>query len=238
MVHFGLCDTDTELLSRLAAFLHDHFGPCQIEYMYGPDALEVFLYSGADNVDVLLTEIELRGKNAIQLIRAGLKDSSPVRVLYLTSKPEYCTDVYETRHDGFLLKPLRADRVERDVRRALQNLERDKQCGIILQKSNGVHILHAPSLIYVEGHGRLIRVVTDQEMLEAYEKIGNLLYQMDGRFLQCHKSYVVNMDRVSKYTGNSFFMDNGAVIPISQSRRKEARARFLDYIGGAAAVRI
>ncbi len=231
MIRFGLCDTDTRFLSELAGTLHTMFDPCKIEYMYGPSALEVFLCSSAGDVDVLITEIELRGRSAVDIIASYLPDSNPVQVIYITSKIEYCTEVYETRHCGFLLKPVRKDLLNQAVKRAIQSLERTKKSGIMVQKNGCVHIVQAPSLICVEGHGRLIKVVTDSEVLEAYEKIADFIYQLDGRFLQCHKSYVVNMERVSKFLGDSFLMDNGMEVPISQSKRREARERFLDYVG-------
>lgn len=46
MLRFGICGTDTEQLDKIAASLHRMFVPCQAAYMYGPDALEVFLRSG------------------------------------------------------------------------------------------------------------------------------------------------------------------------------------------------
>ena len=63
-----ICDTDTDFLGKLAIALHHNFDPCSVEYMYGPSALEVSLRSDSGGADVLLTEIELRGYNAISII--------------------------------------------------------------------------------------------------------------------------------------------------------------------------
>ncbi len=234
MIHFGLCDTDTAFLDKMAATLHCLFDPCRIEYMYGPSALEVFLQAGGGNVDVLITEIELRGQNAIEIISTNLQESCPLQIIYMTSKMEYCTEVYETRHCGLMIKPIQTDLLEKQVKRGLNALERKKRTGIVLHKNGNLHIISIPSLIYAEGHGRMIRVITDSESLESYEKLSDFSYHLDGRFIQCHKSYLVNMDRIKKFQGDSFVMDNGDTVPISQSRRKGARERFLNYIGNGA----
>ncbi len=230
----GLCDTDTAFLDKMATVLHHLFDPCRIEYMYGPSALEVFLQSGGGNVDVLITEIELREENAIKIISANLRESCPLQILYMTSKMEYCTEVYETRHCGLMIKPIQTKVLEKQVKRALNALEQKKQTGIVLHKNGNIYIISSPSLIYAEGHGRMIRVITDNESLESYEKLSDFSYHLDGRFIQCHKSYLINMERVKKFQGDSFVMDNGDVVPISQSRRKEAREKFLDFIGNGA----
>lgn len=236
MLRFGLCDTDTQFLSKLADALHKMFDPCRIEYMYGPLALEVYLQSdNAADVDVLITEIELRQQNAIDLISRCMEESCATQVVFMTSKIEFCTEVYEARHCGLLLKPVRIEDLERNVKRALTRLKQTKESGILVQKNGTAHVVRASSLIYVEGRGRIIKVQTDSETLESYEKVADFIYRLDGRFLQCHKSYVVNMDRVNKFQGDSFLMDNGAIVPISQSRRKDVRELFLKYMGNALA---
>ena len=182
---------------------------------------------------MLLTEIELRGYNAISIIAQYLKESSPLQIIYMTPKIEYCTEVYETRHCGFLLKPIRLERLVRDVQRALRLLEEKKAKGIVVQRGSSLHILSPQSLLYVESHGRVLKIVTDSEIIETYDKMDHFSFQLDKRFLQCHKSYLVNMERVKRYCGDSFLMGNETAIPISQSRRKIVRQQFLDYMGNA-----
>lgn len=231
MIRFMICDTDTVFLDRLASVLHSNFDPCSIEYLYGPYALEVALRSNDGCADVLLTEIELRGCSAVSIIRQNLKQSSPLQVIYLTSKMEYCTEVYDTRHCGFLVKPVKTDLLLRDVKRACHLLEISKANGIVVQQGSGIRIVMPQSLLYAESHGRILKITTDNETLETYNKIAHLSYQLDQRFLQCHKSYIVNMERVECYFGDGFQMTDGKLIPVSQSKRKEVREHFLNYIG-------
>lgn len=234
VTRFMICDTDTEFLNKLATVLHRYFDPCSVEYMYGPSALEVSLQSDSGGADVLLTEIELRGKSSISIIAQYLKDSSPLQIIYMTTKIKYCTEVYETRHCGFLLKPVNKECLLRDVKRALQLLESRKASGIVVQQGGRYHILAPQSLLYVESHGRILKIVTDNEILETYDKIERFSFRLDKRFLQCHKSCLINMERVKRYCGDRFLMCDGTQVPISQSRRKTVRQQFLDYMGDAA----
>ena len=89
MIRFVICDTDRVFLDKLAAVLHETFNPCSVEYMYGSAALEASLRADPGGADVLLTEIELNRENAIDIIEQNLKDSSPLQIIYMTSKIEY-----------------------------------------------------------------------------------------------------------------------------------------------------
>lgn len=90
------------------------------------------------------------------------------------------------------------------------------------------------SILYAESHGRVLKIVTDSEELETYDKLAHFAFQLDKRFLQCHKSYLVNMEYVKRYCGDSFQMANEQLIPISQSRHKEVKEHFLSYMSGEA----
>ena len=83
----------------------------------------------------------------------------------------------------------------RDVRRAIQMQEIQKNNGIVIQQGGGLHILSPNTLLCGESHGRVIRLVTDTETLETYDKIAHFSFQLDKRFCICHKSYLVNMER-------------------------------------------
>ena len=231
MTRFLVCDTDTDYAGRVAAALHRLYEPCSVQYMYGPDALEVALRANSGAGDILLTEVELRGRNSIDIIGRHLKASSPLQVIYVTAQIEYCSQVYETRHSGFLLKPVNLDLFQKAVVRAMESLRQAKATGIAVQRGGTIHVVSSVCLLYMESRGRVVRLCTDEEILESYDKLDTLTGQMDERFLQCHKSYVVNMDRVRQFQGDRFLMENGVEIPISQSRRKDVRQRFLAYLG-------
>ena len=234
MLRFMICDTDTAYANKLGSILHELYSPCTVEYMYGPAALEVSLRADSGGADILITEIELRDQSAISIIAEHLKGSSPLQVIYMTKKMEYCTEVYDTQHCGFLVKPINMQLLMKSIQRAVDLLNDRKSAGIVVQKGGSVHVVDIRKLHYIEGKGRIARLVMAEDVLETYEKLSSFEYRLDRRFLHCHKSYVVNMDYVRRFTGDGFLMANGFLVPISQSKRKEARQVFLEYMGNCA----
>lgn len=233
MIRFMVCDTDTAFAGRLGGILHQCFDPCSVEYLYGPSALEASLQADPGGADILITEIDLREKNAIDIVARSMRDSSPLQVIYMTTRIDYCTEVYKTRHSGFLVKPLRIDTLRQSIQWALEMLKARRDMGIVLQRNSQIYVISPQSFLYAESSGRMVVVVTDAERLEIYGKLTDLTTQLDRRFIQCHKSYLVNMERVRRYIGDRFLLENGIVIPISQSKRKTVRETFLSYTRAA-----
>lgn len=231
MLRFMICDTDVDFLEQLSALLHRLYDPCSVEYMYGPDVLEVSLRSAAGTADVLLTEVTLRGKRSIDIIRQHHVESDPLRIIYMTSEIKHCFDVYDTRHSGFLLKPFTEKCLKLNVDRALMQLRKHQEHGLVVRQGKNVHIFHFSDLQRVESRGRMICFFSGQEEIRVYGKIDTMLAQVDKRFLRCHKSHLINMDYVREFTGNSFRLYNGDIVPVSQSKRKEVREKFFVYVG-------
>ena len=48
-------------------------------------------------------------------------------------------------------------------------------------------------------------------------------------FVQCHRSYIVNLLHMKAMRGMDFFMENGKVIPIGRTRKAEARKAFNEH---------
>lgn len=229
---FMVCDDDVAFVEKTAQMLHELYEACSVEHMYGPEALEASLREDSSAADVLLVDIELRSKNSIELIRRYLKPSSPMQVIYVTGYIHYCSEVYDTKHSSFLVKPLKPESLQHAVELAYRSLERDQKSGISIKTNGGIRIIYAPSLLYVESHGRCLSLVTDGERIETYEKLKDFQKGLDKRFVICHKSFLVNLDHVRQFCGNSFLMEDGTIIPISEAKRKSVREYFIRYIGG------
>ena len=50
-------------------------------------------------------------------------------------------------------------------------------------------------------------------------------------FLRCHQSYLVNMDRIRKFTLDGIVLIDGRVIPVSRARYTETKDKFLKNLG-------
>ena len=83
-------------------------------------ALEAIEEAGAP--DVVFSDIELPGINGIDLA-AQIKESAPnAKIVFVTAYPGYALEAYRVHVDGFVVKPVEAERIreELDVLFALQ----------------------------------------------------------------------------------------------------------------------
>ena len=53
---------------------------------------------------------------------------------------------------------------------------------------------------------------------------------MDRRMLQCHRSFVVNMDHIEQLADDHFLLGNKKSVPISRRKLTQVRNAFLRYL--------
>lgn len=91
------------------------------------------------------------------------------------------------------------------------------------------------------GSDSILFIVSERNYLEIHTvdgdgvtvpgKLDEAEQQLKSGFVRCHKSYLVNLKYIAKYTATQFVMMNGEIIPISRSKKKEAADRYVLFKG-------
>lgn len=79
------------------------------------DARDTIEYAMANRVALAFLDIELRNTTGLELCRELLKVNPRINVVYLTAYKEYSFDAWSTGACGFMLKPLTAEGVRKQL---------------------------------------------------------------------------------------------------------------------------
>lgn len=183
--------------------------------------------------DLLLADIDLgKGKSTgIQLVQQLLSEESGTQVIYITGYPlQFCTTVYQTEHIYFLTKPLRQQELFDALDRAMEKLAKRIHRTVAIRTGGRILTLAAAQIHYVESDRRLARLHTAEGTVETYLSLSQLLPQLGPAFVQCHKSFLVNMAQVFRMEPDCLHLKNGSRAPISQAYRKKTRDAYLDFL--------
>lgn len=206
-------------------------------------ALEGHLAAGGE-VDVLITDINLGsdGADGIELVRELFPEGTKTQVIYVTGYIEYCTPVYETKHTYFIAKPVAKGYLDDALRKSLENLSADAAAqadfdearpqgpSIVLKVRGRSIVVSCESIEFVESERRKARFNTADGPIESYCTLADAAEALPDTFFQCHKSFIVNMDKVVEIGKDGILMKSGAVVPVSQKRRRLAKEALLGHL--------
>ena len=229
MLRVSICDDDVATLSQLEELVRQYLDPRE---------LRLATYSGYGEflttrqyVDLLFLDIDLGDCCGIELAKEVKKTDSGTCVIFVTAHPEYVEESFEVEPVYFLVKPIRPDSFHRAMDRAMEHLAAERQeSRLTVTFQNRVSAVALRDISYIEFSVRSATIHAGTRVMRTYEKLSSLQQRVDSRFIQCHKSYLVNMDYVIGFQGNTLELCGGVEIPVSQSRAKVTRETLLHHL--------
>lgn len=229
MLRVSICDDDVATLSQLEELVRQYLDPgelCLATYSGYGEFLTTRQY-----VDLLFMDIDLGDGCGIELAKEVKKTDSGTCVIFVTAHPEYVEESFEVESVYFLVKPIRPDSFRRAMERAMERLAAERQKSrLTVTFQNRVSAVALRDISYIEFSVRSATIHAGTRVLRTYEKLSSLQQRVDSRFIQCHKSYLVNMDYVIGFQGNTLELCGGVEIPVSQSRAKVTRETLLHHL--------
>ena len=187
----------------------------------------------AAEVDILMMDIRIDNArtDGIEFVRRNLPAQSPTQVIFVTSYDTYHASAYRATHMGFLMKPVRQDELEEAVDAAIANLNSYAERPFLVSVPTGDKVVLPRRLRYAESDRHKLVLHVGDEVIETVGKLSDFIPKLPDRFVQCHKSYVVNMGLIDEFGRSDLRLTTGELVPVSQRRRTAVREEFFRFIG-------
>ena len=184
-------------------------------------------------IDLLFLDINMPRLSGIEFLRASAGRANLPMVIITTAYAEYALDGFELEVVDYLVKPFSFERFLKACNRA-RELCNGRQRTVpstpvarapdhfFVKADNSLEKVFFEELAYIESRMNYILLHTANRKLIVYLTLKGLLESLPAdRFIQVHKSFVVNKDCIKSIRGNTLSLGN-AEIPVSQHYQEEA----------------
>lgn len=203
--------------------------------------LDIQMENGADDGIRVAKELRRRGDNGL--------------IIYVTSFIDYAQTGYEVKAFRYLLKSqisgtaphgeVPCKDAEVPLGEALQQNGvmqfHDKLAEVLsairkellgeeyftFQISREILRVDKGKILYLESDKRQLHLYTEGESFLFYGSLDQTEKQLGEGFLRCHKSYLVNLKQIQKYSREQISLKGGSVVPIGRSYVKECIKRLM-----------
>ncbi|WP_165052851.1 MULTISPECIES: LytTR family DNA-binding domain-containing protein [unclassified Adlercreutzia] len=180
--------------------------------------------------NIVFMDICLDDEDGVELVRELFPESSSTQVIYATGYIENCTRVYQSSHIYFLVKPIEQAELFDAIDKALRNLEAALSHPLAVSVGGNIIRILPERVDYVESDRRKIRIHGADGVVETYGSLARMSELLPASFMQCHKSFLVNMDNVSELRADEVVLLSGACVPVSQKRRRYVKEELLSHL--------
>lgn len=233
MFEIFVCDDDINITEFLKFFIMKHFGDdYRVVTMNRCQELIGMIEMNERVPDILIMDINLKDGNGIETVKHLQELHPKLKVIYLTGIINYATAIFETNPAYFLVKPINENNLSDAITKVSKEIEFEKSDSIVIKTNGSEIILYRKEIMYVESQGRkLVLYMADGKKNEIYEKMDIIQEQLGAAFIRSHKSFLINMKYITERTNKEFYLSDGKVLPISKPNLKDAKIKFISYLG-------
>ena len=188
-----------------------------------------------ERFNIAILDVEMPGCNGIELGKILREKNRHIVLMYITSHKKYLDEALNLNAARFFEKPIDSKRFYDGLDNALKRID-NTTIKFFLKEDNASVRINANDIIYVEiepiGH-RKTKIVTEEKTYISSNKI--VFWEehlISSLFVKTHKSYIINMEYITKYENNTLQLDGKYNIPISRNYQSTVHKAFIRYMTG------
>ena len=241
LMNIIICDDDSEYLDKLDSQVHiwiekNHREEAKVIAYHSSEDLLAELEKGLRS-DVFLLDIlfdqEMNGLDLAWEIR---KRDQRTMIIFVTHSEAYAKNGYAVQAFRYLSKPISYEDLSLCLDVAYRQYTLAHNEYLILSNAGKRTVIRYDQIIYIEARSPHIEIHRFQEG-EGIIKIRGTLSMLEGKlpnelFVQCHRSYIVNVLNVQSIQRKELRLTTGFVIPVARSRYRQLCDVFDSYYQG------
>lgn len=234
-MRIAVCDDDEQESAFLSRMIKEY----QLSRGVSVDCL--FFHNGTDflcngkggEYDLVLLDVLMPGINGMQVAQELRELDKNVKIIFISSSPEFAVESYRVGAYHYLLKPVDKDLFFQLLDRIRSELSTLEEQGFVLKSREGVVGISFTRLEYVEVINKTVNFhLADGVVYETFAALADFEETLLSRpeFLKTHRSYIINLGYIQAINGNVVVTKNGYQIPISRQRRNQVRDSYIHFL--------
>ncbi len=178
-----------------------------------------------NEIDLIFLDINLPKISGIDWVK---KSPKLPKIIITTAHPEFAVEGFDLDVVDYIVKPVTAERFSKALNKykSLINKQNDttEQTSIAI-KSNGIlQRIPVRDIVFAEAVQKYVRIYTVSDVFETLMPLSQLEKTVNNNlFFRCHKSYLVQLDKISGIKGYTILAGSYKV-PVSRGLKAELTA--------------
>lgn len=231
-MNIAVCDDDKVHIELLKRYLHAAKYLCpkmQVAVFFsGEELLKATLHK---KFDIIFLDIKMKKLSGMDTAIEIRKVDCDVIIIFITGLMNYVFYGYKVKAFRYLMKPISEKHFLEAFAEAKKEYHAFKQDLFYFDHKGETIKLNIRDIVYFESQKRVIFIHTKTKTFEFYAKLNDIEGQFKkSSFIRPHQSFLINVEHIDVLSGVNFVMQTGALIPISEKKKKEALDIFTCHL--------
>ncbi|MEM9078646.1 MAG: LytTR family DNA-binding domain-containing protein [Bacteroidota bacterium] len=193
------------------------------------DAVQVMTFLKKESVDIIFLDIHLPKLSGMDFLKTI---TNPPNIILTTAFSEYALESYEYNVVDYLLKPFSFQRfakavskVQKQERESANEHEKSRSTSQKVEiyiKSGFEHIkIDVANIQHITSDSDYTEIITSNKKYLSNESLRYWLETLPkNQFFRIHKSYIINLKKIERITGNRVYLSEGGQLPIGRAYKE------------------
>ena len=219
-------DADRQYISGLVSKWAERTGHMVALREFSSAESLLFAYSGENNFDMLLLDIEMGGMDGVTMAKKIRSVNETIQIIFITGYSDYIAEGYDVAALHYLMKPVNGEKLFSVLNRAAEKLAKNEK---VLNFELGGEMIRVPiyKIRYADVFGNYVTIHTP-EKVTVRMTLGELEKELDSRFFRVSRSVIVNLTVISRVTKSEIKLNDGESIPIPRGAYESVNRAIID----------
>ena len=230
MIKIAVCDDENMFALSFKTKLRDGFRKVLKQEIIVDtfDDANALLYKMKNTAyDVVFLDIEMPGVNGLEAAGWIKKNSARAFIVFTTNRDDLVFDALRIKPLGFLRKSHLAQELDGMIDYITETVN-FSDAKVSIKCKEGVVNLNLADVFYLENAGNSVFFVTKDRKYEPRDSLYKKEQELEQfGFIRSHGSFIINLNHIYKVKTKEIVLDNGSTVPLSRSRHRILKERFL-----------
>ena len=188
------------------------------------NGMEAIKLLNENTYDIIFLDINMPIISGVELME--LQPKRPLTIV-TTAYSDFALSAYQNDAIDYLLKPISFEKFSKAIEKAKiyssgNSLKKeDNSCEKVLSIRVNGQMMNIPltDIIYIESLGNYMKLYSAKLNLPliVYGSLSSIASEIDSNnFVQVHRSFIVNVDKITSVTFKNLTMCNGEIVPVGR----------------------
>lgn len=208
---------------------------------YCNNAFEAMKILSKEKIDLMFVDINMPDLNGLDFVKSLTEKPG---IIFTTAHSEYALEGFKVDAIDYLLKPISFPAFLKAVNKATKMLNIEPSEEVALKQQDDFLFLKSEyrmvkinltEIKYIEGMREYVRVhtVNDKPIMSLISMKALEEHLPEDKFMRVHRSYIVNLDRITVVERSRIIFDNDVYIPVSEQYKEKFQEHIDKYFPGA-----
>lgn len=200
-------------------------------------AIEAQTIMATKEIELIYVDINMPDLNGIDFVRSLPGNHY---IIFTTAYAEFALEGFKLNAIDYLLKPFTYEEFLKATQKVISLADLVERCRsaestiaqseaesadsefISVKADYKTQLVRIADIVYLESAGEYVRLhIEGSSTITTLFRLKNMeaLLPQD-KFMRVHRSYIINLKRISSYTKGRIFLDNGEYIPLGENYKK------------------